>query len=208
MSIKAAIGKSVILLILILIFILIGLFWFDFLGVIQVKQMFAPVYELLGFQPQSSSTATSSSPFEADLESDRLAKRLQSIDLRAQELNKRENDIKQLESQNLQISQELEDRIGAQEEREISFDSTMKKYEDRDANITQNAKNLNAMPPQNAVNIMLGMEDQDVIDVLRKVEQIAQETNTSSLVAFWLSLMPPDRAAIIQRKMANTTLVE
>ncbi|MGL4982373.1 MAG: periplasmic-type flagellar collar protein FlbB [Treponemataceae bacterium] len=208
MSIKAAIGKTIILLILVFVFIFIGLFWFDFLGVIQIKQIFAPVYEMLGFQPQTSLTATSSSPYEADLESDRLAKRLESLNLRTQELNKRESDIKQLEVQNLQIAQELEDRVAAQEEREYSFDSTMKKYEDRDANIAQNAKNLNAMPPQSAVNILLGMEDQDVIDILRKVEQIAQETNTSSLVAYWMSLMPADRAAILQRKMANVSIIE
>jgi flagellar protein FlbB len=58
------------------------------------------------------------------------------------------------------------------------------------------------MQPVNAVEILQKMDDQLVIDVLRKVEERAQANNTSSLVAYWLSLMDPERAATIQRKMA------
>jgi flagellar protein FlbB len=41
-----------------------------------------------------------------------------------------------------------------------------------------------------------------VIDILRAVEEKAAATGENSIVSYWLSLMPPDRSAAIQRKMA------
>ena len=64
-------------------------------------------------------------------------------------------------------------------------------------------QNLEGMQPTNAVNILVEMGDQDVIDVLRRADEKAAANNTSSMVAYWLSLMPSARAATIQRKMAN-----
>jgi flagellar protein FlbB len=58
------------------------------------------------------------------------------------------------------------------------------------------------MPPANAVEIINRMDDQDAIDVLRKTEEIAQAEGSASIVSYWLSLMPPERAAELQRKMA------
>ena len=57
------------------------------------------------------------------------------------------------------------------------------------------------MPPDKARDILLEMGDQDVIDILRVTERLAEEAGESSLVAYWLSLMPADRSAAIQRKM-------
>jgi flagellar protein FlbB len=59
------------------------------------------------------------------------------------------------------------------------------------------------MPPQNAVNILASLDDQYAIDVIRKTEEIARAEGTVSIVAFWFSLMEPDRAAELQRKMAS-----
>lgn len=47
------------------------------------------------------------------------------------------------------------------------------------------------------------MDDQDIIDILRNVESIALKAGRTSSVAYWFSLMPPARAAEIQRKMSN-----
>ena len=54
-----------------------------------------------------------------------------------------------------------------------------------------------------AVNILVAMDDQVVIDVLRKVEEMAKANGSSSMGSYWLSLMPSDRAAEIQRKMIS-----
>ena len=199
----SVIGKSIVLLFLIVILALGGLVWFDYLGVLHLKKSFAPLYKFLGKEPQTSLTSTSSNPLTADLDQDRLDKLRESLEIFRQELDKREKDIAALEQQNQQIALELSERVKTQEEREKTFNDAVKKYDDRNVNIEQISQNLTGMAPQNAVNILVAMDDQMVIDILRKVEETARANNTSSMVAYWLSLMPADRAAEIQRKMAS-----
>ncbi len=57
------------------------------------------------------------------------------------------------------------------------------------------------MPPGDAVAILGNMDDQAVNDLFRVTEEIAQAEGEMSLVAYWLSLMPPERAAALKRKM-------
>lgn len=200
-------AKSILLIILLIILVLGGLLWFDYLGVIQAKHMFAPVYKLFGMAPQT--TQAPSSPdnlVEADLDNDRFAKRIESQNIRTEELDKREADIKTSEDKNTQIAQELTDKQSELEEKEKTFNNEVKKYDDRRVNIEQIVQNLEGMQPKNAVDIMNKMDDQDVIDVLRRADEDAAAAGTSSMVAYWLSLMPADRAAEIQRKMANKPL--
>lgn len=184
---------------LIAIMALGGLMWFDYLGVINVKRVFTPIYRLLGKEPQVSA-ANSSSPVTADLDQERIDKQREALELYREELDRRENEISEREKLNEQIALELSNREKTQEERERVFDQTVKQYDDRNLNIEQIALNLNGMQPQAAVNILLAMDDQVVIDVLRKVEEIASRDGSSSMGSYWLSLMPSERAAEIQRK--------
>ncbi|MCQ2591695.1 MAG: flagellar protein FlbB [Treponema sp.] len=200
---KGNFGKSFVLLLVIIILVLGGLIWFDFLGIINVKSTFAPVYKLMGKNPQTSVTSTQSKPLSANIDEDRLNKQKEAIDIRIEELNQRENNLEILEKQNQQIAAELSEREKNQEEREKTFNLTLKKYDDKEVNIEQIANNLNGMTPAAAVGILLAMDDQVVIDVLRKVEQLAAENGRSSMGSYWLSLMPSDRAAEIQRKMLS-----
>ena len=203
MSFKKSLGKSFVLLIIILILIVGGLLWFDYLGVVHVKNIFAPLYTLMHKTPQTSTTATQSKPLVANLDEDRLLKQREALDIYKEELEKREADIEAVEKQNEQVSAELAEREKNQEEREKTFNSTVKKYDDKNINVEQIAKNLNGMRPEASVAILVAMDDQTVIDVLRKVEEIAAAEGTSSMGSYWLSLMPSDRAAEIQRKMIN-----
>lgn len=192
-------GKSIVLIMLIAIMALGGLMWFDYLGVINVKRVFSPVYRLLGKEPQVSA-ANSSSPVTADLDQERIEKQREALELYREELERRETEISEKEKLNEQIALELSNREKTQEERERVFDQTVRQYDDRNLNIEQIALNLNGMQPQAAVNILLAMDDQVVIDVLRKVEEIASRDGSSSMGSYWLSLMPAERAAEIQRK--------
>ena len=193
-------GKSIVLIMLIIIMTLGGLLWFDYLGVINAKKVFAPVYKLMGRHPQVSMASTSSAPITGDLDQERLEKQREALELWREELDKREAEVSQKEKANEQIASELSNREKSQEEREKTFNQTVKKYDDKNVNIEQIALNLNGMRPEAAVNILLAMDDQVVIDVLRKVEELAKRSGTASLGSYWLSLMPAERAAEIQRK--------
>ncbi|MBQ5400186.1 MAG: flagellar protein FlbB [Treponema sp.] len=211
MSRAKTLGKSIVLIILIIILVLAGLLWFDYLGIIQMKKFFSPVYKLFGLQPQT--TTADSSPndlSEEDLDNARFAKRLEALDIRTEELDKRESDIQNGEENNAQVAQELEEQKKAQEEREKTFNSQVRMYDDRYRNIEQIVQNLNGMQPVKAVAILEEMDDQDIIDVLRQAEADASSSGTSSMGSYWLSLMKPERAAEIQRKMANkpTSIVD
>lgn len=202
-----SIGKTLAMLVLILILILGGMLWFDYLGVLNAKKIFAPVYRLFGLQVQTSvSDMQNDASLTADLDEDRLAKRLEALNVYAEELDKREQDIAAKEAENLQITQKLEEMRVALEEREKTFNNEVKKYDDRNVNIEQNAKNLNSMRPADAVEILNAMDDQDVIDTLRKVEEMAVAAGKNSQVSNWLSMMPPERVAALQRKMTNKPL--
>ena len=196
-------GKSFVLILIILILVLGGLLWFDYLGIVHVKSVFSPVYKLLGKDPQTSQTVTQSDYIYANLDEDRLNKQKESIDIRIEELDKREEDLEKSEMQNEQIALELAEREKNQEEREKTFNLTLKKYDDKEVNIEQIANNLNGMKPAAAVDILVAMDDQIIIDVLRKVEEMAAEIGRTSMGSYWLSLMPSDRAAEIQRKMLS-----
>jgi flagellar protein FlbB len=194
-------GRIILLLILILILAAGGLLWFDYLGVVNVKPWFAPIYRLFGLETQTSQIAQSGSPFVSDLDDDRFAKRIEALDYRTEELDKREAGLSQMEATTTQIVQELEERRISLEEQEKTFNNTVKMYDDRIVNIEQQVRYFTGMTPQNAVDIMLEMDDQDIIDILRK----AGEMGSESMAAYWLSLMAQgehaDRAAQIQRKM-------
>jgi flagellar protein FlbB len=198
---RGTIGRVVVLFILILLLSAGGLLWFDYLGIIQSRQFFSPVYKLFGLEPRA---GISTLPQETgDLDADRIAKRLEAVDLRSQELDLKENELTRKEGEVLQMSQELDDRLVSVEERERSFTETLRQTNDRAANVKQIAEYINGMPPKAAVANLLAMDDQDIIDILRQVEANAVADGKTSSVAYWFSLMPAARAAEIQRKMAN-----
>ena len=181
-------GKSIVLLFLIIILALGGLLWFDYLGIIHAKSIFTPLYKVLGMKPQTSSTAVTTKPLNSDIDQDRIDKQREALQLYKEELDKRDTDLSSAEKRNEQIASELAEREKTQEDREKTFNNTVKKYDDKEVNIEQIAANLNGMEPKAAVNILLAMDDQMVIDVLRKVEEIAAANGTASMGSYWLSL--------------------
>ena len=203
MASRNNIGKTVVLFIVVIILVLGGLLWFDYLGVVHMKSLFSPIYRLMGREPQTELTAVQTRPLSSDLDQDRQKKQKEALDLLKEELDKRESDLSAAEKQNAQVAAELAEREKSQEEREKTFNQTVKKYDDKNINVEQIASNLNGMRPEAAVNILVAMDDQTVIDVLRKVEELARNSGASSMGAYWLSLMPSERAAEIQRKMLS-----
>jgi len=178
-----------------------GLFWFSYLGLVNARSIFSPVYSLFGLKTPEG--VASPAEAAANLDADRYAKRLTALDVRSQELDKKEAEVTAREKEAAQVSQELDDRLSIIEEKEKSFKQMMTERDQRETNIDQIARYINGMPPEKAVANLLQMDDQDIIDVLRAVEVIAKKANKTSSVAHWFSLMPANRAADIQRKMAN-----
>jgi flagellar protein FlbB len=194
-------GRAVVLMLLILALMGGGLLWFDYLGMIDAKGILSPVYRLLGVRVRPIQRSLNESP---DLLEDERRKKLEeTLLLREQEIEKRNSDADAKDAQVSQKAQDLEDRERALADQEKSFNDRVKEAETREVNVEQNARLLTGMPPENAVKILEAMGDQDVIDILRKVGNIASEAGEDSIVPYWLSKMEPGRAARIQRKMTE-----
>lgn len=194
-------GRILVMLAIILALILGGLVWFDYLGLLDLKDLFAPAYRLIGLPARRPGALPADSL--TLLEDERNAKLYEALDAVREELDARSGSLDEKEAEISRIAQELEEQRKALEDREKSFNQTVESIENRKANVDQNARYLSGMPPKNAVEILKSMDDQMIIDVLRAVERQAQEAGQDSVVAYWLSLMPPDRSAAIQRKMAS-----
>jgi flagellar protein FlbB len=178
-----------------------GIVWFDYLNVIDAKTILAPVYRLIGregrTQPQTEPED------DISLDAERLAVRLEALELRDREMDNREQEIQVRNGEIEQMAQELEARQKALDERENSFNASIREAETKDRIVEQNARYLTGMPPERAVGILTAMDDQDAIDIIRKTEEIAQAEGTASIVSYWLSLMTAERAAELQRKMTS-----
>jgi flagellar protein FlbB len=195
------VGRVIVLVVLILALAGGGIVWFDYLNVIDAKTVLAPVYRFIGREGRTQAKADPGELISLDAE--RLAIRLEALELRNRELDNREQEIQARYGEIEQMAQELESRQKALDDRESSFNAAVREAETKDRIIEQNARYLTGMPPEQAVGILVAMDDQDAIDVIRKTEEIAQAEGTVSIVSYWFSQMPAQRAAEIQRKMAN-----
>jgi len=190
--------RIIVLLLLVVALGLGGLIWFDYLGLIDVKHTLSPVLRLVGV------TAPSKIQNAEDpllLEKERLKRRVEALDLRTEQLTSREKAVQQKEAEVEQKLAALDEQQKALAEREKSFNDSVRQYENRSANLQRVAENLMGMDPHKAVDRLVAMGDQDVIDVLRATDQLAAANSQTSIVSYWLSLMPADRAAAISRKM-------
>ncbi|MDR1215964.1 MAG: flagellar protein FlbB [Treponema sp.] len=194
-------GKVIVLLLLIIAMTAGAVVWFDYLNVIDAKTLLSPVYRFIGREGRTQEAFPTD--MDISLDAERLAISQEAIRLHEQELEKQEQDIETRRGEIEQMAQELEARQQSLEERENSFNALVKESESKDRNVIQNARYLTGMPPQNAVEIIGRMDDQDAIDVFRKTEEIANAEGSASIVSYWISLLPPERAAELQRKMAN-----
>ena len=189
-----------VLILLITVLFFGGIVWFDYLGIINARDQIAFVYSLINKKEKGLKIEDKDNVFL--LEQERYNKMKEALDIREEELNKKNEE---LAKHNIEIKQRIEildEKEKALAERENSFNVRTLLYENKIANIEQSSRYLTGMPPAKAKDILLQMNDQDIIDILRVTERISQESGEASLVSYWLSLMPPERSAAIQRKMA------
>ncbi|MDR0554647.1 MAG: flagellar protein FlbB [Treponema sp.] len=195
------VGRIIVLILLIAVMAFGGLMWLDYLNVIDAKTVLVPVYRLFGKEGRTQVKSVDDESLSLDAE--RLAVRLEALELQFKEMEKQEQEIQRRRGEIEQMAEELDERKNSLDERENSINAEAEQADIRTRNVEQNARYLNGMPPQAAVGIIAAMDDQDAIDVFRKTEEIAQAEGTTSIVSYWLSLLPPERAAELQRKMTG-----
>lgn len=199
-------GRIIVLLVLILALLGGGLVWFDYLNVIDAKTVLAPLYKLIGREGRTQGQLGDDEYLNLDAE--RLAVRLEAEALRELDMEKMEADLESRQGEIEQMAEELEAQRQALEDLQNSINQGREAAEIVDRNVEGIAQQLNGMAPERAVAIIAEMNDQQAIGVLRKTEEMARRDGTNSIVPYWMSLMPPQRAAELQRKMVGGGISE
>ena len=194
-------APRIIVLLLLIVFLLGGgAFWFDVLGLIDSREAMQPALQLVGLGRE----APVSNPEDQDLlDRVRGERRQEQLMLQEEEIERRRREVAEAEEELERRLQEVDDREKTLAEREESFEQRQAEYEDRQANLRRNAQALQNMPLEQAVAILEDYEDQDLVSILRITDEIADEEDEASLVPVWLGELPPERAARIQRLMAQ-----
>ena len=144
-------SKFLMLLLLILILLIGGALWFDYLGLLNVKETFAPATRLVGI---SSPEKLENEDDLLLLERERLSKREEALKLNREALEANLAELEKMETEVRQKMEMLEEKEKALAEREKSFNERVKQYENKRANLRQSAEYFNGMPPQRAVEML------------------------------------------------------
>ncbi len=114
-------------------------------------------------------------------------------------LEEQEKKLKEQE-QSLQVEK---DNIEKQKQKLQEIENNRR---EKNKMIEDMARRLNAMPPQSVIEIIQGWNNMDIVDVFLKMEQIAEEEGTPSIVPFLLSQLPAERASIITSLMLDDAI--
>jgi flagellar protein FlbB len=202
----SAVPRVLGLLLLVLLLAGGGALWFDFLGVIDVTSLFAPVLRLVGLEPREQPVELTDDPLLLD--SERLAKREEALSIRSDELDQRELELSELETELVTLQEQLSEREAALADRENSVNQALRRVDNERAALVRLSGYLTGMPPADAVEIMVNYNDPLLIDVLLTTDELAEAAGQQSLTSFWLSQMPPQRAAVIGEKLEMLPEIE
>ena len=192
--------RIIVLILALIVLVFSGFIWFDFLGLIDVKDAVAPVLGFFGIRTRT----PIEEPLAPDLlDQQRLAQQWEALILEAEELQKERESLDLKEAEVSQMMDKVREREELLEEREKSFNARQKQYENRNTNLRTVSQLFVSMPPNEAVLRLEQMNDQDIIDILRMTDTIAEEAGVNSVSSYWLQLMPPERSAAIQEKMID-----
>lgn len=196
--------RIVFFLLLFVTLVVFGMFWFDQLGILDSKTLFGPVLDMMGIKKR---TALVNAEDPMLLDKERLKVQTDALALQEEELGQRAAKITEDEAKIKQVTEELAAKQEELEKKEKSLNERINLFDKKRENLAQNARYLVGMKPKNAVDILNAMEnDMDVIDLFRMTEELAKAEGEASIVAYWLSLMPPERSARLTRLMSKQTL--
>ena len=189
--------KAVYLLLLIVFISFFGLFWMDYIGLIDARGYINPMEK----EAPSVMSATDDEPSlvareEFEKEKARLMERIQDLDKREAMILERE---KEIEAESEKIS---EMQRGLELEKK-KFEDEKKEHSGYQKNVKDLAYKIANMPPGDSVKIMVNWEDSLIIDVLRQMDMDAAEAGRSSITAYLITLMPKKKASRIMYLMTQ-----
>lgn len=188
--------KIVYLTLLILFSVVVFLYLLDTWNIINARR-YIP---FLSDEPPVVSDSTDSI---ALLEQERRRKeeeRLAELELQLKEMEARLLEEKNALAEKQKEYEELKQGLLEEKKR---FEEQRNAQAEKEKMVAEMANRLNNMPPTDAVEILSGWSDADIVDVFLHMEKNAEEEGTPSIVPFLLTKMPRDRASIITSQMMD-----
>jgi len=190
-------SKIIYLTVLIIFLSGIGLFWLDYIGVVNMGKMVTNIKGEEEFVTEASGDDPSLiEKEEFQKEKDKLLERIENLDKREALIAERE---KEIDSE----KKKIEDIRKGLELEKKKFDDQKKQYSGYKKNVEVLADKMANMPPEDSVKIMEKWEDPLIIDVLRQMDENARVLGQASITSYLITLLPKDKASRIMYLMTQ-----
>lgn len=190
--------KILYLIILIIFIVVVGLFWLDYIGLLNLSRT-VKLYS----KKEVPLVVNARDDEPSLIEREEFEKEKEKLIERVEELDRREIKISQSESEIDKEKEELEEIRKGLELEKKKLEEGKKRYSGYRKNVIDLAQKIGSMEPQKAMEIMMRWEDPLVIDVLRQMDTEAAEAGKGSITSYLISLMPNERASRIMYLMTK-----
>ena len=189
--------KIIYLLLVILFAAGVFVYLLDTWGIIKLEETFT-------FLKQEPPKVKSGDDNPTLLELERLNKERERLVEKELQIKEQESKLAQRASELDKLKEELaEIKKGLKLEKQQLADTRAEEIK-RDLLIRNMAERLGAMPPADAVAIVAGWSNSDLVDVFKRMERIAVDDGRPSIVPYLITQLPRDRAQIITTIMMDS----
>ena len=102
----------------------------------------------------------------------------------------------------------LKHKIAGFNKEQERFKKLQEAYQDRKKNVKAMAERLQAMPPNEIIEIIENWTNRDLIQVFLEMEKNAQEAGETSIVPYLLTLLPKERSALLTTLMLDENVAK
>jgi flagellar protein FlbB len=192
--------KIVFLILLIFVILLGGIYWFDYLGLVDYRRLIEPYKNYL---PSILRREVEVSQDPLLLEKEFLNKEMEILLAKEKELELTRKQLEEMELAIMEREAKLKEEAESLAEEKKVLSEKLREYDNYRENIRTQADYFINMPPEAAVERLSQLEDLLAIDIMRQIDKNADEEGRVSVVPYYLSLMDPAKAATLQRKMTK-----
>lgn len=137
------------------------------------------------------------------LEKEELRKQWQVLDEKERLYKERLNEHSKKEQVLDEKLKEADNQITLAKDMQKKQEDIAKQYEDRQANVLVLAKKIGNMPPKDGVVLLEKMDPVLAVDVIRRMDALAEELGKKTTTDYLLSLMDKEKASTIIRLISK-----
>jgi Skp family chaperone for outer membrane proteins len=190
-------SKIIYLFVLILFISAFGLFWMDYIGLVDMGKM------LKKYGREAPSVVDAPGDEPSLVEREEFEKEKQKLQERVEDLDKREAMLTEKERDMKSDQEKLEEMKRGLDLEKKKFSDQKNEHSGYQKNVKKLADKINSMPPEESVGIIVNWEEPLIIDVLRQMDADAEASGKMSITSYLITLMPKEKASRIMYLMTQ-----